>query len=58
MTNIEQMMLSICFGMNVGWLLSSIIIIIIDGIKILKDKHKMKKEQRITEEKRKVGDNL
>ena len=57
MTNIEHMMLSMCFGMNVGWLIGSIIILITDGIKTLKQKHKMKKEQQNTEVKGRTGDN-
>ena len=58
MTTIEHMMLSMCFGMNVGWMLGSIIIVIIDSIKTLKEKHKIKKEQQNTEEKGRTGDNL
>lgn len=58
MTNIEHMMLSMCFGMNVGWMLGSIIIVIIDSIKTLKEKHKIKTEQQNTEEKGRTGDNL
>lgn len=57
MTNIEHMMLSMCFGMNTGWLIGSIIILITDGIKTLKQKHKMKKEQQNTEVKGRTGDN-
>ena len=57
MTNIEHMMLSMCFGMSIGWLISSIIILITDGIKTLKQKHKMKKEQQNTEVKGRTGDN-
>ncbi len=57
MTNIEHMMLSMCFGMNIGWLIGSIIILITDGIKTLKQKHKMKKEQQNTEVKGRTGDN-
>lgn len=43
MTNIEHLMLAMCFGMNFGWMLGSVIIIITDGIKTLKEKHKIKK---------------
>ena len=57
MTNIEQLMLAMCFGMNTGWLIGSIIILITDGIKTLKQKHKMKKEQQNTEVKGRTGDN-
>lgn len=57
MTNIEHMMLSMCFGMNIRWLIGSIIILITDGIKTLKQKHKMKKEQQNTEVKGRTGDN-
>ena len=57
MTNIEHIMLSMCFGMNIGWLIGSIIILITDGIKTLKQKHKMKKEQQNTEVKGRTGDN-
>ena len=57
MTNIEHMMLSMCFGMNIGWLIGSIIILVTDGIKTLKQKHKMKKEQQNTEVKGRTGDN-
>ena len=42
MTNIEQLMLAMCFGMNFGWMLGGVIIIITDVIKTLKEKHKIK----------------
>lgn len=58
MTNTEHMMLSVCFGMNVGWMLSGLMIIITDGIKLLKEKHKAKKEQIINDDKERTGDNL
>lgn len=58
MTNIEHMMLSVCFGMNVGWMLGGLMIIITDGIKLLKEKHKAKKEQIINDDKERTGDNL
>lgn len=58
MTTIEHMMLSICFGMNVGWMLGGIMIIITDTIKTLKEKHRIKKEQKINEDKERTGDNL
>lgn len=58
MTNIEHMMLSVCFGMNVGWMLGDLMIIITDGIKLLKEKHKAKKEQFINDDKERTGDNL
>ena len=58
MTNIEHMMLSVCFGMNVGWMLGGLMIIITDGIKLLKEKHKAKKEQNIHDDKEGTGDNL
>ena len=58
MTNIEHMMLSICFGMNVGWMLGGIMIIITDTIKMLKEKHRIMKEQQINEDKERTGDNL
>lgn len=58
MTNIEHMMLSVCFGMNVGWMLGGLMIIITDGIKLLKEKHKAKKEQIINYDKERTGDNL
>lgn len=45
MTNIEHMMLSVCFGMNVGWMLGGLMIIITDGIKLLKEKHKAKRNR-------------
>lgn len=51
-------MLAMCFGMNFGWMLGSVIIIITDGIKTLKEKHKIKKEQKINEDKERIGDNL
>lgn len=57
MTNIEHLMLTMCFGMNFGWMLGSVIIIVTDGIKALKEKHKMKKEQQNTEVKGRTGDN-
>lgn len=58
MTNIEHMMLSVCFGMNVGWMLGGLMFIITDGIKLLKEKHKAKKEQIINDDKERTGDNL
>ena len=58
MTNIEHMMLSVCFGMNVGWMLGGLMIIITDGIKLLKEKHKAKKEQNVNDDKERTGDNL
>lgn len=58
MTNIEHMMLSMCFGINVGWMLGGLMIIITDGIKLLKEKHKAKKEQIINDDKERTGDNL
>ena len=58
MTNIEHMMLSVCFGINVGWMLGGLMIIITDGIKLLKEKHKAKKEQIINDDKERSGDNL
>lgn len=45
MTNIEHIMLSVCFGMNVGWMLGCLMIIITDGIKLLKEKHKKKRNR-------------
>lgn len=58
MTNIEHLMLAMCFGMNFGWMIGCVIIIITDGIKNLKEKHKIKKEQRIDKDKERMGDNL
>ena len=58
MTNIEHMMLSVCFCMNVGWMLGGLMIIITDGIKLLKEKHKAKREQNINDDKESTGDNL
>ena len=58
MTNIEHMMLSVCFGMNVGWMLGGLMIIITDGIKRLKKKQKAKKEQNVNDDKERTGDNL
>lgn len=58
MTNIEHIMLSVCFGMNVGWMLGCLMLIITDGIKLLKEKHKEKKEQIINDDKERTGDNL
>ena len=58
MTNIEHMMLSVCFGMKVGWMLGGLMIIITDGIKLLKEKYKAKKEQIINDDKERTDDNL
>ena len=58
MTNIEHMMLSVCFGRNVGWMLGGLMIIITDGIKLLKEKHKAKKGQNVNDDKERTGDNL
>ena len=55
MTIIEQIMLSVCFGINVGWLISSIIIMVADLIAAKKHKHKTKKRTDNTLEK--GGDN-
>lgn len=52
------MMLSVCFGMNVGWMLGGLMIIITDGIKLLKEKYKAKKEQIINDDKERTDDNL
>ena len=57
MTNIEHLMLTMCFGMNFGWMLGSVIIIIADGIKTLKKKLKIKEKQKINEGKERIGDN-
>nr|DAX11175.1 MAG TPA: hypothetical protein [Bacteriophage sp.] len=58
MTKMELMMLSICFGMNLGWWLSIIITLIIDSIITLKKKHKIKKEQKIYDDKERTGHTL
>lgn len=58
MTNIEHLMLTVCFGMNVGWMLGGIMIIITDTIKMLKEKHRINKEQQINEDKERTGGNL
>ena len=58
MTNIEHMMLSVCFGMNVGWMLGGLMIIITDGIKLLKEKHKARKRHNVNDDKERTGDNL
>ena len=58
MTNIEHMMLSVCFGMNVGWMRGGLMIIITDGIKLLKEKHKAKKGQNVNDDKERTGDNI
>ena len=58
MTKMELMMLSICFGMNLGWLLSIVITLIIDGIRTLKKKHKINKKQKIYDDKERTGDDL
>ena len=58
MTNIDHLMLTMCFGMNLGWLLGGLMIIITDGIKIHKEKHKIKKEKKISDDKKGTGDNL
>lgn len=58
MTNIEHLMLTVCFGMNVGWVLGGIMVIITDTVKMLKEKHRIKKEQQIYEAKERTGDNL
>lgn len=58
MTNIEHLMLTVCFGMNVGWMLGGIMIIITDTIKMLKEKHRIKKKQQINEDKERTGENL
>ena len=52
------MLLSVCFGMNVGWMLGGLIIIITDGIKLLKEKHKANKGQNVNDDKERTGDNL
>lgn len=44
MTKIELMMLSICFGVNLGWILSGLIILTTDGIKAFKKKAQNKEK--------------
>lgn len=58
MTNIEHIMLSVCFGMNVGWMLGGIMIIITDTVKMLMEKHRNKKEQTVNKDNERTGDNL
>lgn len=57
MTNIEHLMLTICFGINIGWILGGIMFIITETIKDIKEKHKIKKEQTKKNNER-TGDNL
>lgn len=58
MTNIDHLMLTMCFGMNLGWLIGGLMIIIMDGIKSHTEKRKIKKEQKISDDKKGIGDNL
>lgn len=58
MTNIEHIMLSVCFGMNVGWMLGGIMIIITDTVKMLMEKHRNKKEQTVNKDNERTGVNL
>ena len=58
MTNIEHMKQKEKIGMNVGRMLGGLMIKITDGIKLLKEKRKAKKEQNINNDKERTGDNL
>lgn len=57
MTNMENFMLTMCFSMNLGWLLGGVSLMISEGIKTIKEKRKAKKEQQLKDSKR-TGDNL
>lgn len=60
MTNYQELMLSVCFGTTMGYLLAGLGMIIYEGICFIKKKvkaHKEKKTQQNTDDNERTGDN-
>lgn len=60
MTNYQELMLSVCFGATMGYLLAGLGMIIYEGICFIKKKvkaHKEKKNQQNTDDNKRTGDN-
>ena len=61
MTNYQELMLSVCFGATMGYLLAGLGMIIYEGICFIKKKvkaHKEKKTQQNDDDNERTGDNL
>lgn len=60
MTTYQELMLSVCFGTTMGYLLAGLGMIIYEGICFIKRKvkaHKEKKNQQKTDDNERTGDN-
>ena len=60
MTPYQELMLSVCFGTTMGYLLAGLGMIIYEGICFIKRKvkaHKEKKNQQKTDDNERTGDN-
>ena len=60
MTTYQELMLSVCFGATMGYLLAGLGMIIYEGICFIKKKvkaHKEKKNQQNTDDNERAGDN-
>ena len=60
MTNYQELMLSVCFGATMGYLLAGLGMIIYEGICFIKKKvkaHKEEKNQQNTDDNERTGDN-
>ena len=60
MTNYQELMLSVCFGATMGYLLAGLGMIIYEGICFIKKKvkaHKEKINQQNTDDNERTGDN-
>lgn len=60
MTTYQELMLSVCFGATMGYLLAGLGMIIYEGIGFIKKKvkaHKEKKNQQNTDDNERTGDN-
>lgn len=45
MTEVQNFMLVVCFGSTMGFLIASVGMMVVDGIRHLKEKRRKKKEQ-------------
>ena len=60
MTNYQELMLSVCFGTTMGYLLAGLGMIIYEGVCFIKKKvkaHKEKKTQQNADDNERTGDN-
>ena len=55
MTEVQNFMLTVCFGCTMGFLIGTFCIMISDGISYLKKKRRKKKEQKETKKKHTTG---